>query len=231
MKTHATAALFCLAISLFAADESRLVANLKAGKPQTIVTYGTSLTAGGAWVGQMKEALAGKFPGLVTVINSGQGGMWSKWGVENLEARVIAKKPDTVLIEFGINDAFLEYQTSVAAAQSNLVRMIERIQAANAATEIILMTMNPPIGVHLERRPNYRAYYDMYRAVAKGRKLRLIDHQANWESLLTRDKDRFAKYVPDGIHPGREGCEKMITPEILTALGIGAEAPARHAPQ
>ena len=49
-----------------------------AEKKQTIVAYGTSLTAGGAWVGQLKAALDAKFPGRATVINSGAGGMWSK---------------------------------------------------------------------------------------------------------------------------------------------------------
>ena len=40
-------------INTQAAEKSKLVTNLEAGKQQTIVTYGTSLTAGGAWVGQL----------------------------------------------------------------------------------------------------------------------------------------------------------------------------------
>ena len=170
-----------------AGDDSRLVANLKAGKAQTAVTYGTCLTAGGAWVQQFEAALKAKWPGLVTVVNGGQGGMWSKWGVENLDARVLAKKPDTLLIEFGINDAFLEYKTSVAVARDKLNKMIDRVLAAKADTEIILMTMNPPIGVHLERRPAIKEYYEMYRQVAKDRKLPLIDHDLNWEPILAKD--------------------------------------------
>lgn len=196
--------------------------NLKAGKAQTLVTYGTSLTAGGAWVGQLQSALKAQWPALIMVTNSGQGGMWSKWGVDNLDARVIAKKPDTVLIEFAINDAFLEYKTTVEQAQENLNTMIDRIQKANPDTEIILMTMNPPIEVHLERRPNYKAYYEMYRTVAKTRKLQLIDHNALWEPIAANDLPLFKKYVPDGIHPGAEGCTKVITPELLKSLGVNA---------
>ena len=67
-------------------SESQLVKNLKAGKPQTVVTYGTSLTAGGAWVRQLDAALKARWPGQATVVNSGAGGMWSTWGVENLES-------------------------------------------------------------------------------------------------------------------------------------------------
>ena len=84
-------ALLTPAVNVFAETSSRLVANLKAGKPQTIVTYGTSLTDGGAWVGQLHEALNAKFPSLATVLNSGKSGMWSKWGVDNLDSQVITR--------------------------------------------------------------------------------------------------------------------------------------------
>jgi len=64
-----------LAIDLPADERSQLVGNLEAGRSQTIVTYGTSLTAGGAWVSQLQEALNAKYPGLAKVINSGENAM------------------------------------------------------------------------------------------------------------------------------------------------------------
>ena len=36
---------------------SQLVDNLKSGQAQSVVTYGTSLTSGGAWVRQLGQAL------------------------------------------------------------------------------------------------------------------------------------------------------------------------------
>jgi acyl-CoA thioesterase I len=203
--------------------KSRLVVNLEAGKQQTVITYGTSLTAGGRWVRQLQEALDSSYPGKAKVINSGAGAMWSKWGVDNLDKRVIAKKPDTILIEFAINDAYLPYKTSVAQAQSNLENMIERIWKSNPECEIVLMVMNPPVGVHLKRRPRIKDYYQMYRDVAKARNLLLIDHYPRWEKILNQDPKLFKKYVPDGIHPGAEGCKAVILPNITNALGIEAE--------
>ncbi len=199
---------------------SRLIQQLNKGKAQTIVTYGTSLTSGGAWVKQLEAQLKAKWPGLIKVVNSGRGGMWSKWGVDNLQDRVIAKKPDTLLIEFGINDAYLPYKTSVEQARMNLINMIDRVHEANKHTEIILMTMNMPVGVHLARRPQINKYYQMYREVAKERKLKLIDHARNWLPVLRDDRSLFDKYVPDGIHPGELGCEKVITPGLVDALGV-----------
>ena len=203
--------------------ESRLVVNLESGKQQTVITYGTSLTAGGPWVHQLQEALNSSYPGKAKVINSGAGAMWSKWGVDNLDKRVIAKNPDTMLIEFAINDAYLPYKTSVEQAQSNLENIIERILESNSKCEIVLMVMNPPIGVHLERRPKIKDYYQMYRDVAKARRLLLIDHYPKWEKILNEDPKLFNKYVPDGIHPGAEGCKAVILPNITKALGIEAE--------
>jgi lysophospholipase L1-like esterase len=148
--------------------------------------------------------------------------MWSKWGVDNLEERVIKNDPDTVFIEFAMNDAYLPYETSVEKARDNLENIITRIERANPACEIILMVMNPPIGKHLEQRPKIKDYYEMYREVAADRQFLLIDHYPNWEKILTENPELFNEYVPDGIHPGEAGCEAVITPEIIKSLGISA---------
>lgn len=201
--------------------QSRLVTQLKAGRKQTVVCYGTSLTAGGPWLQQLAAELERRYPGLATVVNSGEGSMWSNWGVDHLNERVIARKPDAVFIEFSINDAFLEYKTSVAQARANLVNMVERILAASKDCEIIVMIMNPPTGIHLEARPNIEAYNRMYRDVAAERHLPLIDHYPNWKQILDVDPARFAAYVPDGIHPNAVGCRAVVMPAILRGLGIG----------
>lgn len=85
--------------------------------------------------------------------------------------------------------------------------------------------MNPPVGVHLEQRPRIKAYNQIYRDVARERRLMLIDHYPEWEAILTKDQNLFRRYIPDGIHPNSEGCEKVITPAIIKALGFNAEFP------
>ena len=220
------------AILCQAKEKSRLVENLKSGKQQIVVMYGTSLTAAkySAWVEQLQQALNKSYPGKAQVINSGASGQWSTWGLANLDKRVIKKKPDTVLIEFAINDAYKPYKTTVEQARSNLEKMIERILKSNSKCEIVLMVMNPPIGSHLKIRPKLKDYYEMYRDVAKDRKLILIDHYPIWEKILNEDAALFKKYVPDGIHPGPEGCTAVITPNIAKVLGIEVEqnnAPAK----
>ena len=214
------AVLTVVLVSVATAKQSKFVANLKSGKQQTIVTYGTSLTDRAAWVSQLQKALDGRFPGKAKLINSGKGAMWSKWGVDNLDKLVIAKAPDAVFIEFAANDAYLPYQTSIEQARKNLNNMIDRILKAEADCEIILMVMNPLVGVHLERRPKIKEYNQMYREVANERNFLLVDHYPNWEKILKQDPKLFNRYVPDGAHPGTEGCKIVITPQLIESLGL-----------
>ncbi len=99
--------------------------------------------------------------------------------------------------------------------------MITRILAQDSNTEIILMIMNPPTGIHLEKRPNYQQYEAMYRDVASSRGLRLIDFSDRWLSLIEHQPKMWRKFVPDGIHPNASGSTEIITPNLLQGLGIG----------
>lgn len=209
-----------------ASEPTKLITNLKKGKRQVVVAYGTSLTECGAWVKQVETALNKHYPGLVTMINSGGSGQWSKWGIQNLDKKVIDKKPDTVFIEFSINDSVERFHGSVEVAKKNLETMIERILKSNPECEIILMTMTPgnkhPKG-HRSYRKDIESHYDMYRSVAKQKGLLLIDHYVNWKKLQAEDKELFMKYVHDTIHPSSIGCAKVVTPVILDAIGISKD--------
>ncbi len=220
ISTLLTIVFLFLGASCHSEVKSKLVSNLDTGKKQTVVAYGTSLTAFNGWVKQLQTILNNRYPGQAKVINSAMGGMWSKWGVANLDWLVIDKKPNTVFIEFAINDSYTLYRTSVNEARTNLENMIDRILNSNPNCEIILMVMNPPVGAHLMLRPKIKDYYQMYRDVARERNLQLIDHYPNWEKILNESPEQFNKYVPDGIHPTVQGSKIVTTPEIVRAIGI-----------
>jgi lysophospholipase L1-like esterase len=203
--------------AVYSAEPAKFIAKLKAGQKLQIVTYGTSLTANGTWPELLKQALDAKYPKLVSLTNSGQSGMHSKWGMDNLDKRVIASKPDVVFIEFGINDAAKKFETTPALARENLVNMIGRIEKALPQCEIILLTMNPATGDGAARRNKVDDYYDVYRAAAKDRKLRLADLNVAWKPIVEKP-ELWRKYVPDGLHPNKEGTENVILPALLQAL-------------
>lgn len=215
---------FVAVLSLTCAAQTRLVMNLKAGKPQVLVVYGTSLSAGTggvAWVDSVNCYFNNKYDGKLRVINSGKSAMWSAWGVQHLEDSVVNKQPDAVLMEFSMNDAFLSYHTSVELAELNLNYIIDRLKIANPKCEVILQVMNIPIREHAKARPDLNAYYAMYRRVASKRKLLLIDHFEDWNNILKAGEQEYLKYVPDGIHPDVGSARKIIAPLVIKKLESG----------
>lgn len=216
-----------LLLSLSAFCQSRMIEQLKKGKAQHIVVYGTSLSSGGngkAWMDVVSACIEDRFGNnLVSYTLAGKGGMWSVWGVKNFEDSVIAKKPDAVFIEFGMNDAFKEYGTSVALAKLNLEYMIDRVRLYSDSCDIFLQVMNMPIGKSATFRPDLSAYYAMYRDVAREKGVMLIDHYANWQIILDQGEETFRQYVPDGLHPNKKGGEEVIAPKILEFLNLSVK--------
>lgn len=213
-----------LLFSLLSFGQPNFIKRLQEGKPQHLIVYGTSLSSGNngeAWMRVVDETIKGQYgDNLLSYSLAGKGGMWSTWGVQHLEDNVIAGKPNAVFIEFGINDAFLEHNTSVAVARLNLMYMIDRIRLYSDSCDIILQVMNMPIGKSAGFRPNLDAYYAMYREVAKEKNLLLIDHYANWQKMLNQGEQVFRQYVPDGLHPNTKGAEEIIAPFILKTIGL-----------
>lgn len=236
MKLHLTVLVFLLGNSVPCwANEpqvSKLVQNLDAGRSQTLVLYGTSLTAAETgWAPHLAAMLSARYGGRVRVVNAAKAGENSNWGLANLDERVLTQRPDTVTIEFAMNDAAKNSGLSVTAACRNLEAMISRIRAANPATEIILMTMNP-VGAavrarsdaHPYSRNQLEAHYQMVRKLAADRGLRLIDHHASWLRFQHDDPEGFERHVPDGVHPDADVSRTLVLPAMLRGLGL-PEAP------
>lgn len=199
------------------------VGKLQAGQSQTVVYYGTSLTAAGAWTRLLTNRLKETYPGQVVAHNSGGPGMHSGWGLQNLEERVIALKPDVVFIEFSMNDAVARFNLRPEQGKANLNKMIDRIQAALPDCEIILQIMNPVIDKPQGDsgwRPTLKACQQNYREVATERGLLLIDHMPAWNRVLENDEPRFRGYIPDGVHPAEDGWREIVMPEVLRRLGL-----------
>jgi lysophospholipase L1-like esterase len=224
------AGLLALQLGVGTMHASQLIDNLNAGKKQTVVAYGTSLTAGGQWVNDLKTWLDERYPGQATVINGGMGGKASNSALAHLDARVIAHKPDVVFLEFAINDASAYYDAgdidrdiSLEKSRANLNQLIDRIRQANPSVEIILQTMNPPWDApngnrSASRRPRLADYYEGYRKVATERSLLLVDHHATWSELKKNDRATYERYIPDGVHPAPEGSTAITFAGIKNAL-------------
>ncbi|MCA9235881.1 MAG: hypothetical protein KDA44_10450 [Planctomycetales bacterium] len=208
-----------------------LINRLEAGQHQTIVVYGTSLTANGSWVSQVANSLNSQFPGQITWINSGQSGKASNTGIALLQSTVLAHSPDAVFIEFAMNDAFtayaptdLDYGITPEDSRANLNSIIDSILVARPDAQVVLQTMNPtwdaPNGNgSAAKRPQLSTYYQGYRDVAAGRDVMLVDNNLVWQKAQTNTPDVFHSFVSDGTHPDAAGYATVATPAILWNLG------------
>ena len=215
------ALLVMLAASRPASAQDSVIKRLENGETQKIVVYGTSLSAApDGWAALLEDSLNARYPGRAEVVNSAQAAMWSGWGVENLRERVLAHRPDMVLLEFAMNDAYLPYATSVEAARLNLEYMVRRIRELYPGCSVYIQVMNMPVGEHAAQRPRVALYYGMYREEARVLDVGLIDHSEYWAPLLEKGEEAFRKYVPDGIHPSMAAQRELVLPCILKALSF-----------
>lgn len=210
-----------LAAAMMASAQDKVIKKLESGENQRIVVYGTSLSASReGWAAMLENSLNALYAGKVEVINSAQAAMWSTWGVENLRERVLDYKPDMVIIEFAMNDAYIPYATSVEAARLNLEYMVYRIRELYPNCSVFIQVMNMPIAEHRVQRRDVELYHQMYREVTKRLKAKLIDHYQYWMPLLEKGEEEFRKYVPDGIHPNLMAQKELVLPYILNAFGV-----------
>lgn len=207
-------------------------ANLKAGKKQTVVVYGTSLTAGGSWSKSLNDYFDKHFPGQVTFVNAAKNGMHSDWGVANLKERVLEQKPDLIFIEFAVNDASTKNNVPLEKSQANLDAMVKTLRQQNPQVDVVLQTMNPawdsprvPEKKYGSDRPNLEAYYDGYRRYANEHGLPLVDNYPNWVKIQKEQPERYQKMVPDGIHPS-SSASAGVTWSAVEALLEKARAAA-----
>ena len=79
---------------LCAWSQKKVVNRIKQGEKQTIVVYGTSLCAlpDGTltWPAMLQDSINAIYPDAVEVINSARSAMWSTWGVQNLDEKVLS---------------------------------------------------------------------------------------------------------------------------------------------
>jgi polygalacturonase/lysophospholipase L1-like esterase len=200
--------------------------NLQAGRHQTVVVYGTSLTAICEWPNELRRYFDREYPGQVTFFNAAQSGQHSNWGVANLAERVLAKNPDLVFLEFAVNDSATKHHISTEQSAANLDHLVRALREQNPQVEIVLQTMNPawdsptePSGKkYSSDRPQILDYYAIYRRYAHKHNLPLLDHLPAWQKLQRNNPTEFQRLVPDGIHPCPEGSLAVTWPAVRALL-------------
>lgn len=189
-------------------------------KPLRIVSFGTSLSAGGGWQADLRARLQHELHSDVEVLIHARPGASSAWGVASV-ADVVALDPDLVLIEFAINDASILRGVSLGQSRANLLCMVTALQAAAPGRQILLMTMNPALGLKGLVRPLLGRYYGLCRQLATELGLGFVDLHQQWAEL---PRGELRQAIPDGLHPTPEAGKQVIVAPLARAIACLLDA-------
>ena len=204
----------------------RTLAKLKTGKPVKIIALGDSITAGGEATSkdlQFPERfgayLRRKYPGAdIKVENGATGGDTTAMGLPRLKEKVLTRKPDLVLIGFGMNDHNLEAVGGVPIPQfrQNLGSMVTQIREATAA-ECILFSTFPPNPLWKFGSHRMEQYADATKAASDDVGCAYADVFAVWSIVLER-KDPPSLLGNNINHPTDFG--HWIYEQVLESIGL-----------
>ena len=197
-------------VSLFLCAVLSCLCILPAGaileEEDTVIAYGDSVTASGAWF-----ALAEKTFGI-KIKNMGVGGR------NSLEARqsfmsVVNSKPDVLLLSFGINDAALDMAKHVPLKTYVETMRAMIVRAQKEGMRIILIIENPLGDEQYYTRHDQavfvpyggaNAYYEQYVKAARA----LAEEYGLVYADLYRifmAKEDYTSFLSDGVHPNAKG--------------------------
>ena len=194
-----------------------VLARLDAGQPITLVALGGSITTGYAalsprqtgWAAQVAAALGRRGP--VRFINAGVSGTDSAAAVQRLQAHVLDAAPDLVLVEFGVNDHWLDPLVRGSSYEALLRRL--------------LGAPRPPavLALQLSLKDNQgRDAVDLQRTLAAHYGITSIDFgaglQPHWDTLYD-----------EPVHPNQRGHD-AIAQAVLETLQAARRAPAAVVP-
>lgn len=184
------------------------------GEPVKIVTLGTSLSARGGWQEPLSRALGACLNSEIIVANLAKSGMTSEWGLTQID-KVIAERPDIVLVEFAVNDADVTEFMSLARSAANMGEIVSRLRESKTHPAVYVMAMSPVSGLRGMIRPFLDQYEDMHAEVARKLGAGFIDHRPAWAKL---SDEEIATAIPDGTHPDPATTSRVIVPGLVHAL-------------
>lgn len=164
--------------------------------PNVILCMGDSITQGVGYNVPPAETFPARLQGLTgkTVINEGQGGARSSYGVWLINTYLNRYKPGYVTILFGVNDIGEQH---IITTRDNLQKMIT--ESKNNSSVPIIATLTPVYGSRGWKARFVAALNEEIRAMALREDIPLAD--------LEKAFDWDQRFFPDGLHPSSAGME------------------------
>ena len=183
-------------------------------EPLRVTVLGTSLSSASRyhWPDEVADQLSSRIGRVVEVRRVALPGATSTWGTRQVD-RVIATRPDVVLIELAVNDADVRRHLSVRASTAHHENILTGLRAGRPETTIVLLTMNPASGVRAWARPFLSRYYAQYVQLAERHDTGLVDLYPRWNALSASERD-----LSDGLHPSDEAATRVLVEPVVQTL-------------
>ncbi|WP_422136916.1 SGNH/GDSL hydrolase family protein [Endozoicomonas sp. ALD040] len=179
-----------------------------------IIAIGTSLTKRGIWLEELSNELSKCLSAPVKHLNFGYPGRNIEYGLSQLDL-ILKNRADFFLIEFSVNDADLIKGVTFTKSKEQTTTLINNIRTTYPEAKIIMMKMNPALGLKKVMRPRLKSFYDIYDQFATLHNVFVIDFYEKWESILS---DELKENIPDGIHPAPTYAARVMVPPLLKLL-------------
>lgn len=197
---------------------------LESGKaPCRIVCFGDSITGvyyhtGGqrAWCDMLGIALQRLYPkAKLQMINAGISGHTTVHALQRIGRDVLAKRPNLVVVMFGMNDVTRVPQQTY---EQNLRGIVARCRGVGA--EVILCTPNSVYAEDPGRpMPKLAAYAETVRKIAKDMGVPLADCWKAYEDLRAKDPLAWKLLMSETIHPNMHGHKRFA--EVIAKIISG----------
>ena len=165
---------------------------LDTGQQCKIIVFGDSISMGAeateprfTFFERFKQQLQKRYPqGKITLENGSTGGDTTKQGLERLEEKVLARKPDLVLLGFGMNDHNINSVTP-EKFYKNLKSIVQQIKNKTGADVLIYSTF-PSNPNWIASSHNMEKFAQKTKLVAKETKSAYADVYSIWKKVLKR---------------------------------------------
>jgi lysophospholipase L1-like esterase len=190
------------AISHADARLAAVMQRLNAGEPITLATLGGSITTGHAaqpprergWAALLAKSLGPK----VRLVNAGVSGTDSAAGVQRLQKQVLDASPDLVIVEFGVNDQWLD----PGVRGSSYEAILRKLLTAKKPPAVVVLGLT-------QQGNQPRDATDIQLKLAAHYGLASLDFGRWMQARVDAGQDRWAALYDEPVHPNAVGHQRI----------------------